>query len=107
MSKVKQITENNVNEVIQSKIGVLQFSADWCGPCKMLTPVMESLSTDEQNSGVTIGKVNVDGNQKLAQKYGVRGIPTVIFFKDGKEVNGSKFVGFKSKEELQKMINEL
>ena len=109
MSNIKKITKNNVDEIISSKIGILQFSADWCGPCKMLGPVIEALSVDEKNKDITIGKVNVDGdgNQELAQKYGVRGIPTVIFFKGGEEIIGKRSSGAKSQTELQAIIDSL
>ena len=65
---------------------MVDFWADWCGPCKMLAPVMEAL--DRQYAGrVTVGKVNVDEEGELAIRYGVMNIPTVIFFKDGKEID--------------------
>ena len=88
---------------------IVDFHAKWCGPCKMLGPVIEALSVDEKNKDITIGKVNVDGegNQELAQKYGVRGIPTVIFFKDGEEVIGKRSAGAKSQADLQAIIDSL
>ena len=68
------------------KLMMVDFWADWCGPCKMLAPVMEAL--DRQYAGrVTVGKVNVDEEGELAIRYGVMNIPTVIFFKDGKEID--------------------
>ena len=69
----------------EGKLMMVDFWADWCGPCKMLAPVMEAL--DRQYAGrVTVGKVNVDEEGELAIRYGVMNIPTVIFFKDGKEI---------------------
>lgn len=64
---------------------MVDFWADWCGPCKMLAPVIEALAEEYEGKIVT-GKVNVDEEPGLAQKYGIMSIPTVIFFKDGKEV---------------------
>lgn len=64
---------------------MVDFWADWCGPCKMLTPVIEGLG-DEYEGKVVVGKINVDEEQELAIRYGVMSIPTVIFFKDGEEV---------------------
>ena len=70
----------------EGKLMMVDFWADWCGPCKMLAPVMEAL--DRQYAGrVTVGKVNVDEEGELAIRYGVMNIPTVIFFKDGKEID--------------------
>jgi len=103
MSKVNKVTDSNVAEFIQSPITILQFSAEWCGPCRMLGPIIEDLAKD--NTDVTIGKVNVDENSESAVKYGVRGIPTMIFFKDGEVVD--KIVGVKSKAELQAKIDSL
>ncbi len=65
---------------------MVDFWADWCGPCKMLAPVIEGLG-DEYESKAIVGKVNVDEEQELAIRYGVMSIPTVIFFKDGEEVD--------------------
>lgn len=64
---------------------MVDFWADWCGPCKMLAPVIEGLG-DEYEGKAVVGKINVDEEQELAIRYGVMSIPTVIFFKDGEEV---------------------
>ena len=69
----------------QSKLMMVDFWASWCGPCRMLGPVIEQL--DNQYPDVVVGKVNVDEEQELAMRYGVMSIPTVIFFKDGKEID--------------------
>ena len=72
--------------VAAAPLAMVDFWADWCGPCKMLAPVMEAL--DRQYAGkATVGKVNVDEEGELAIRYGVMNIPTVIFFKDGKEID--------------------
>lgn len=69
----------------EGKLMMVDFWADWCGPCKMLAPVIDGLA--QQYAGkVVVGKVNVDDEQELAIRYGVMSIPTVIFFKDGKEI---------------------
>jgi len=101
MSKVNKVTDSNVAEFIQSPITILQFSAEWCGPCRMLGPIIEELAAS--NADIAIGKVNVDENSESASKYGVRGIPTIIFFKDGEIID--KVVGVKSKAELQAKID--
>ena len=64
---------------------MMDFWADWCGPCKMLAPVIEGLGDDYEGKAI-VGKINVDEEQELAIRYGVMSIPTVIFFKDGEEV---------------------
>lgn len=69
----------------QGKLMMVDFWADWCGPCRMLGPVIEKLA--DQYPDVVVGKVNVDDEQELAMRYGVMSIPTVIFFKDGKEID--------------------
>jgi thioredoxin 1 len=91
------LTENNFEvEVLKSdKPALVDFWAEWCGPCKMLGPVVEELAK-EYSGRVKVGKVNVDKNQSLAEKYGIRGIPTIILFKDGKIVE--QLTGVQSKE---------
>ena len=69
----------------QGKLMMVDFWASWCGPCRMLGPVIEQL--DNQYPDVVVGKVNVDDEQELAMRYSVMSIPTVIFFKDGKEID--------------------
>jgi thioredoxin 1 len=99
-----EITDKNIDSVLaENKITVIDFWADWCGPCKMLGPVVEQLSED--NSDLAIGKLNVMGNNESASKYGITGIPCIIFFKDGQEVDRIK--GVTSKSVLQAKIDGL
>ena len=83
---------------------VVDFWAEWCGPCKMIAPLLEELAS-EYDARVRIGKVNIDEEQDLAAKYGIRSIPTLLFFKSG-EVAG-QIVGMCSKRELKSNIDEL
>lgn len=89
--------------VIKSDKPVLvDFYAEWCGPCKMAAPVLDSLA-DEYKEKATIVKVDVDANNELAGKFGVMSIPTVILFKDGKEVN--RQIGFAGEAGYRKMLD--
>lgn len=83
---------------------LVDFFADWCGPCKMLAPVLEELASDYAGKA-TIIKVNVDQQQELAQRYGVMSIPTLIAFKDGKLVKQA--VGFQPKPTLETLLKTI
>ena len=89
------------SDIIESgKPAMVDFWAVWCGPCRMVGPVVEELATEYQGKAV-IGKVDVDTNQEVAAKYGIRNIPTILFFKDGEVVD--KVVGVVPKEQLETM----
>ncbi len=88
------LTKADFDEKIKTGVAMVDFWAEWCGPCKMAAPVIDQLS-DEYAGKVLIGKVDVDTQGELAQKFGVMSIPTVILFKDGVEV--ARQVGFAGK----------
>lgn len=106
---VLEINSTNFEElVLQSETPILaQFSADWCGPCKMLGPIINQLSIDNEDKNVKIVKINVDANSDIASKYKVRGIPCVIVLKDGVEVEGSRKTGVQPIIEYQNLIDSL
>lgn len=94
-------TKDNVNELIsQDKVTIVDFWAEWCGPCRMLGPILDSVAAE--NPELQIVKVDVDSNSELSTEYGIRSIPAVYIFKGGQIIN--KFVGVKSKEDILKLI---
>ncbi len=96
--ELKLNSDNFEKEVLNSEKPVLvDFFADWCGPCKMMAPVIEELA-DELDGKAKVGKINVDENSDIAVEYNVMSIPTLIVFKNGKE--DKRFVGLRNKEEL-------
>lgn len=96
--ELKVNSENFEKEVLNSEKPVLvDFFADWCGPCKMMAPIVEELAT-ELDGKVKVGKINVDENSDIAVEYNVMSIPTLIIFKNGKEEK--RLVGLRDKEEL-------
>ncbi len=104
MTEIKITAENFENEVMQSdKPVLLDFYADWCGPCKMLSPVLHELA-EEKADELKIGKVNVDEQMELAMRFQVSSIPMIVLFKDGKAV--AKSVGFRPKAEIAAMVEE-
>lgn len=101
---VINLTNDNFNEVLNSdNLIVVDFYADWCGPCRMLSPIIAELS--DKYSDIVFGKVNVDNEELLARKYNITGIPNIIIFKDGDIVNN--IVGLRSKEEIENIINRV
>ena len=99
-------TDSNFNEeVVSSELpSLVDFWAEWCAPCKSIAPAVEELAKEYQ-SKVKIGKLNVDENPKTATQYGIRGIPTLLLFKEGKVVK--QVVGVKSKVEIQKVLDNI
>ena len=99
--KILTLTDKNFDHQTKNKVVLVDFWASWCAPCRMMAPVLNDIA-GELNGNKFVGKVNVEQYQSLAQKFKVRGIPTMILFKNGKEV--SRFVGVKPKEVLLRSL---
>lgn len=103
MKELKLTSQNFENEVMKSDKPVLiDFWASWCGPCRMLAPIIGEIA--EEHPEIKVGKVNVDEESDLAMAFKVSSIPTVVLMKDGKVVNTS--IGFQSKAQIESMFNE-
>jgi len=103
--EMKFTTANFEEEVLKSEVPVLvDFYADWCGPCKMMGPIVEKLANEFEGK-MKIGKLNIDNEMSIAQKYRVMSIPTFIFFKNGEAVK--TIVGGMSEKDLIEKINEV
>ena len=103
MSVIEINSENYEKEILKSEKPVLiDFYANWCGPCKMMSPIVDEIAEELQES-VTVGKVNVDENQDLAMEYGIMSIPTLVILKNGEPVK--TFVGVTDKETIKSVLN--
>ena len=95
-------SENFESEVLQSdKTVLIDFYADWCGPCKILSPIVEEVA--KENADVKVGKINVDSEQEIAMEYKVMSIPTLVVIKEGKEIN--RAIGIIEKSEILTLLN--
>ena len=102
MAKYIDLTQENFDATIAKGVAMVDFWAPWCGPCRMIDPVVEELANDFDGKA-TIAKCNTDEQQEVAVKYGIRSIPAILFFKDGELVD--QMVGAASKEAFAEKIN--
>lgn len=102
MSKYIELTEENFEATVNNGVSLVDFWAPWCGPCRMIAPVIDELA-GEFDGKANICKVNTDEQQDLAVKYGVRSVPTILFMKDGEIVD--QVIGAQSKQALADKIN--
>ena len=103
-SSIKELSDANFQAQVKNGVMLVDFWAAWCMPCKMMAPVLND-TAEALGSTAKIGKLDVDSNQASSAKYGVRSIPTLILFKNGKEIN--RFVGVKTKDFLLKEIKKV
>ena len=100
MSELK-LNVLNFEDVISEGVVLVDFYADWCGPCKMIAPVIEEIANER--SDITVGKLNVDNDSEIAARFNVFSNPTLIIFEDGNEK--TRLVGYKSKDEIMAAID--
>lgn len=101
--KITELNAENFNSFVENGNCIIDFYADWCGPCKILAPEFERAS--EGIKGVKFGKMNIDGNQELAGRFQVMSIPTILFFKNKEQVD--RHNGLLSSEDIQKKVDSV
>lgn len=104
MAEIKHVTEGTFRQEVEtcSAPVLVDFYAEWCGPCKMVQPELEALAAE--NNNIVVAKVNVDENNNLAERFSINSIPCMILFKDGEAKK--TIIGYRTKQQLETIINE-
>lgn len=100
---LKEISDSNFSTEISSGLTLIDFFAEWCGPCRMLTPILESLS-QEMGENVSFCKIDIDNNPKITSEYNITSVPTLILYSEGKEVE--RVVGLRDENSLKNLIEK-
>ena len=102
--KVVHVSDSDFTDKIEGADGlaIVDFWAEWCGPCRIVAPIVEQLAEDFEDRGLVVGKLDVDSNPQTASRFGVRSIPSILFFKDGELVDS--VIGAVPKSQLEKKI---
>lgn len=105
-SSILTVTDDGFAEQVEGSTGLtmVDFWAEWCGPCRLIAPIVEELAEQYKDQGVTVGKLDVDANPHVAARFGVRSIPSILFFKDGAHVD--TLVGAVPKPMLEQRIQQ-
>ena len=98
---IKHLTDENFEQEIQKGVTLVDFHANWCGPCRMLAPVLEEVAKEVKGKG-SIGKVDIDTAQRVASQFQITSVPTMILFKNGKEVN--RLIGLRNADAVKEFI---
>ena len=99
---IKHLTDDNFKSEISKGVTLVDFHADWCGPCRMLSPVLDQIAV-EMKGKAAVGKVDIDAEQKTAAEFQISSVPTLILFKNGKEVN--RLVGLRNADAVKNFVN--
>jgi thioredoxin 1 len=102
-SKPVHLNYPNFDKIVNNTTVLVDFWAEWCAPCKVQNPILDEVA-NELNGNILIGKVNVDDNRTIANKYGIMNIPTMILFKNGEKIH--QFVGVQSKKRILHIVNQ-
>ena len=104
--KIHEITDQNFEQEVngQQGLSMVDFWATWCGPCRLVAPIVEKLAEDYAGQGLRVGKLDVDSNPQTASRFGVRSIPTILFFKNGELVD--KVIGAVPRPQLEQRLQK-